>query len=149
MLTVTERRRWRRSALLAFASVPTAKLILPAGADARVWRPIRTSVPLFPPASALRGAQRKISSREPACLTLTLPRTRVPVCDFAIATASVACGSVSFPEPPRGGRGRGRRARARRRRRGRGRRGRRRGRGNDMDVADHRQRMRLADEAVL
>src|SRR3954452_5497580 len=107
MLTVTERRRWRRSALLAFASVPTAKLILPAGADARVWRPMRTSVPLLPPASALRGAQSEISSREPACLTLTLPRTRVPVCDFAIATApaSVACGSVSFPEPPGAGAG--------------------------------------------
>src|SRR3954463_9517984 len=104
MLTVTERRRWRRSALLAFASVPTAKLNLPAGADARVWRPMRTSLLLFPPESALRRGHSDTPSREPASLTRTLPRTRVPFCDFAIATIpdSVVWVSVVPPGPGAG-----------------------------------------------
>src|SRR5215468_6291402 len=103
MLTVTERRRWRRSALLAFASVPTAKLTLPAGAEARVDRPMRTSLLLFPPETALRGVQSETSRREPASLTCTLPRTRVPFCDFAIATAPASVVCVSVVPPPGSG----------------------------------------------
>src|SRR4051812_32625731 len=104
MLTVTERRWRRRSALLAFASVPTAKANLPAGAGARVSRPIRTSLVLLPPASERRSAHSATSRREPASFTSTLPRTRVPFWDFGSVTASFD-GAVGCSPPPDGGGG--------------------------------------------